>query len=165
MALPIRPSGSPSSPTQKNENNTQLPQLDFSSLSPRVPSLPPQQQLPSPPIQQDKPHKTVPDGYAVDKETGKLYKQLPGFKKGVLNSKTTIRTAAKGGFGLSELRTMVEEADDFDIDNWGKTADIYLAHLRVPPDKQEIERLRKERLKRQQEFDKLASSQADDEGE
>ena len=76
---------------------------------------------------------TLPEGWTVDPKTGKKYRILP---------KTQL-----DGEGNPIL-----QFPDFDIDNLNGEADTFLAHLRVPPSRNEIEelrRLRVEKIKKQ----------------
>lgn len=84
----------------------------------------------------------IDDGYAIDPKTGKKYKKLPNVPKDVVRA-----DKKSGGLSLEQLRNSIPEAD-FDLDDLNGAADIFLAHLRVPPDKDEMKRLREERLKR-----------------
>lgn len=65
----------------------------------------------------------LPEGWAVDKKTGKKYRKLP---------KTVM-----GDDGKPML-----QIPDFNLDDLTGEAEIFLAHLRVPPDKVEQQRLR-----------------------
>lgn len=84
----------------------------------------------------------IDDGYAIDPKTGKKYKKLPNVPKDVVRA-----DKKSGGLSLEQLRNSIPEAD-FDLDDLNGAADLFLAHLRVPPDKEEMKRLREERLRR-----------------
>lgn len=84
----------------------------------------------------------IDDGYAIDPKTGKRYKKLPTVPKDVVRA-----DKKSGGLSLEQLRNSIPEAD-FDLDDLNGAADMFLAHLRVPPDKEEMKRLREERLRR-----------------
>ena len=87
--------------------------------------------------------------FKVDPKTGKKYEVLPASRlDAVKNFKNQ-----KGGPGLDFLRKSVEEVDDIDLDKLNEEADRFLAHLRVPPDKDEIARLREEKIRRQRAQD------------
>jgi len=101
--------------------------------------------------------------WRIDPKTGKRYKDLPGFKKGVMGSKATITRGAKGGFGADDLRTMLEDVPDFNMDDLNGTAEMFMAHLRVPPDKEEQKRLAAERAERQKAYDAIAKTFEDEE--
>lgn len=83
--------------------------------------------------------------WKVDPKTGKRYKMLPGIDHNV------IRDARKSGaksFSLEQLQEHVNNDPDFDGDDLNKSAEIFMAHLRVPPNKEEQERLRQEKRER-----------------
>lgn len=84
----------------------------------------------------------IDDGYAIDPKTGKRYKKLPNVPKDVVRA-----DKKSGGLSLEQLRNSIPEAD-FDLDDLNGAADMFLAHLRVPPDKDEMKKLREERLRR-----------------
>lgn len=86
--------------------------------------------------------------WAIDPKYGKKYRVLEGASPEAVK-------AGKGGFdSLSALRAYVDEdVEGFDIDDLNGTAEAFLAHLRVPPDKEEMERLRKARALQQKRQD------------
>lgn len=90
----------------------------------------------------------------VDPETGKRFKEIPGYKDGVKFTKTKTKEYASNGMSFSDLRTFVSVDEDFDMDDLGGTAETFLPHLRVPPNKEEQERLRRARAAQQKEHDR-----------
>lgn len=74
----------------------------------------------------------LPEGWAIDKKTGKKYKVLP---------KTEYDAD-----GMPML-----QITDFDDSDLNSEAEKFLAHLRVPPDKAEQQRLRELRAEMQRE--------------
>lgn len=86
----------------------------------------------------------VPDGYAVDPVTGKMYKKLPANDKDLV--KQYNRSNGKMEISIEQMRQTADSVD-IDLHNMEKSADMFLAHLRVPPDKEEIERLKQERIR------------------
>lgn len=91
------------------------------------------------------------DGWAIDEETGKKYKVIGGYKPGVMQHSKAIIKA--GGFHLDQLKKIYEVDEDFDMDDLNGSAETFLAHLRVPPSKEEQLKLREERARRQMAFD------------
>lgn len=71
----------------------------------------------------------VPDGWVRDRKSGVLHKYIP---------KTE----------MDEDNMPVLHLDDLDLDDLTGEADKYLAHLRVPPDREEMARLLKEKAER-----------------
>lgn len=130
-------------PPQPEQNNQ--PQASSQQSPPQKP----RRRAPEPPVTPED------DGWAVDPKTGKRYKKL------AISPPEAVKASIKNknaGLTLEQARKMIEVDKDFDIDDWDKTADMFLAHLRVAPDKDEIERLRQERIKkmRQQEAERAA---------
>lgn len=82
------------------------------------------------------------DEYAIDPVTGVKYKKLPAASKDVIRA-----DKKSGGLGIEQLRNMIPEAD-FDLNDLDGAANSFLAHLRVPPDKEEMKRLREEKIAR-----------------
>lgn len=85
------------------------------------------------------------DGWRVDPKTGKRYKQLR------MSSKEAIAASKKNknsGLTLEQARQLIAEEEDFDADDLNSAANTFLAHLRVPPSKDELEKLRQERIKK-----------------
>lgn len=120
----------------------------------------------SPPVQEplQQPPEEDPDKekYVTDPKTGKTYKKMPGIAS---NAKDLNAIKRMGdNFGLSEMRAMVEQDEDFSNadtiygGDLNDLADTFLSHLRVPPDEREIERLRELKAKQKIEQDKLYDS-------
>lgn len=171
MALPIRP----------NSNNAlPLPKVPVEAL-PELPDALPEITLPEPelstpkaprkktqntaestssPAQKRAPEKSIPEGWEIDAETGKAFKPLPGYKNGVM--KHSAKLIKAGGMTLDQLRSAIVLDPDLDPDNLNGAAETFLSHLRVPPNKEEQERLRQERAKRQAAFDAADARNADD---
>lgn len=85
------------------------------------------------------------DGWRVDPKTGKRYKQLK------MSSKEAIAASRKNknsGLTLEQARQLIAEEEDFDVDDLNGAANTFLAHLRVPPNKEELEKLKQERIKK-----------------
>lgn len=72
---------------------------------------------------------SVPDGWIKDRKTGVLHKYIP---------KTE----------MDEDNMPVLHLDDLDLDDLTGEAEKYLAHLRVPPDREEQKRLKEDRENR-----------------
>lgn len=164
MALPVRPNsaGAPKQPAGAQAASEVMPELPAMAL-PELPEVqiptyrepqvaPPQhtKQAQSP-VGQNSPN----DGWEIDKETGKHFKLLPGYKQGVMKHSAAIIKA--GGMTLTQLRSAVDEDPDFSLDDLNGSAETFLSHLRVPPDKEEQARLIAERAMRQKNFDEAAS--------
>lgn len=144
MALPIRPnSGSQPgskpaavrrpSPPAVAEEEFSLPALDdFVEPAPIARKLPvkrPPTVVSSPESQVEyeaDPNSELEEGWAIDEKTGKKYKMIP---------KSVYKGKGKNAIPL----LMIE---DFDADDMTGEAETYLSHLRVPPDKEEQERLK-----------------------
>jgi hypothetical protein len=168
MALPVRPTGNgaPKPPLPSTPSAEALPDLSSMGLPeipqvkrPRSEPTPTQRSVPKAPAEpkaapapQDE---ILDDGWVIDVETGKRFKQLKGYKRGVMKHSTAVIKA--GGLTLDQLRTAVDEEPDFDLDNLNGAANTFLSHLRVPLDKEEQKRLREERAKRQRAYDEAAS--------
>lgn len=93
----------------------------------------------------------VEDGYAIDPKTGVKYRVLPGIKEEAAQAFNKLSEEELKNFTFSSLRNMVEEVEDFDIDDLNSTANDFLGHLRIPPNKEEQARLREERIRRKKE--------------
>lgn len=172
MALPVRPNSNGESKPESarlSVDSAMPPLVDVS-----LPELPPMasQRIVSPPAvaQATAPVEvaddTAQDGWEVDAETGKKFKQLVGYKSGVMKHSANIIKA--GGMTLDQLRKSIEEDPDFDLDDLNGSAETFLSHLRVPPDKEEQKRLKEERAKRQKAYDAVnarnaAEAEAEDE--
>lgn len=100
------------------------------------------------------------NGWITDPATGKKHKVLGGFKRGVKLDKKTLDAGSNGKIGLNDLRSMLEDNDEFELDDLNGSAEIFMAHLRVPPDKEEQKRLIAMRAERQRVFDKLAEAES-----
>lgn len=137
MALPIRPNSGaqpgskpaavrrPSPPAPANEEFS-LPALDDF-----VESLPIARKLPvKRPSVVNEPEadlsSEIEEGWAIDEKTGKKYKMIP---------KSVYKGKGKNAIPLLLI-------EDFDADDMTGEAETYLSHLRVPPDKEEQERLK-----------------------
>lgn len=83
----------------------------------------------------------IPEGYAVDPVTGIRYKKLPAATREILRA-----DKKSGGLSIEQMRTMIGEAEDFNLDDLNGAADMFLGHLRIAPDKEEIQRLRDEKI-------------------
>jgi len=175
MALPIRPgSGLPvARPAEALPDLGVMPELPesrpVSQPAPAVAQAPAPQQRPVAPVTQTpkrapvqapttsaptaRQQKPLPEGWAIDKATGKRYKKLPGFKEGVMSSKAAIKAGSNGGMSLDQLRATVREEPDLNPDDLNGAAEIFMSHLRVPPDKDEQKRLLEERAKREAAFE------------
>lgn len=182
MALPVRPSGNGASKPAPES----LPELgampDLSSMAMPALTEPPQPTLSTIPEKQASPSKStrkkqpspsvadkpnpkveskLPEGWAIDPATGKKYKKLSGYKEGVM--KHSAKVIKAGGMTLDQLRATVNLDEDFNLDDLNGSAETFLSHIRVPPNKEEQIRLREERAKRQKLYDDAASRAAADE--
>lgn len=175
MALPVRPSNN-GEPKPASENAADLGAMpDLSSMAlpsmPELPSFTPEPEVRRPAVQEtsavqsrseaprsvtpQRESKQLPEGWEIDAETGKPFKQLTGYKKGVMKHSSAVIKA--GGMTLTQLRAAVDEEPDFNLDDLNGSAETFLSHLRVPPNKEEQKRLIEERAKRQKAFDEAAS--------
>ena len=151
MALPIRPNSGAQpgskpaavrrpSPPAVSEKEFSLPALDdFTEPAPVAKKLPVKR--PTSPVSQPEPEvdlaPELEEGWAIDKRTGKKYKTIP---KSVYEGK-----------GKNAVPVLMIE--DFDADNMTGEAETYLSHLRVPPDKEEQERLKQLRAQMRKRSD------------
>lgn len=86
----------------------------------------------------------LPEGWAIDPKTGVKYRTLaPSGPEAV----KAFEKGGRKGLTLDQLRTFVPEAD-FDVDDLNGAANEFLAHLRVPVPKEEIEAARRARAVR-----------------
>lgn len=174
MALPVRPTGNgaPKLPTAPTPDLGAMPDLSGASLPPMpeptpaaAPILPaapaPRKVRPVEAAPKPKPTVEVEDGWEVDSETGKKFKRLPGYSLGVMKQSKAIIKA--GGLDLDQLRKAVGEDPDLNVDDLNGSAEMFLSHLRVPLDREEQLRLRKERAVRQRAYDEANSRVVEEE--
>lgn len=149
MALPIRPNSGAQpgskpaavrrpSPLAASEKEFSLPALDdFTEPAPVAKKLPVKR--PVSPVSKPEvdPTPELEEGWAIDKKTGKKYKTIP---KSVYEGK-----------GKNAVPVLMIE--DFDADDMTGEAETYLSHLRVPPDKEEQERLKQLRAQMRKRSD------------
>lgn len=90
----------------------------------------------------------VEEGYAIDEKTGVKYKVLPGAKPEAVKKFNSMKQADIDNLTFSSMKYFFTEAEDFDIEDLNNTAQDFLGHLRIPPDKDEQKRLREARAKR-----------------
>lgn len=114
------------------------------------------------------------DGWVIDAKTGIRHKELSRIPKNVLSAMHKV--AKSGGTpSSSELKFIPREKDFDSIDAFtgagmDAMAETFLGHLRVPPNEEELKRLREEYAKRQQkaaedykhEQDEIMSTSGDD---
>ena len=105
------------------------------------------------------------EGWETDPKTGKRYKTLAATPKEAI----AAYKKAGGQVSYRDLAKYVTSDDDFDLDDLDGAANTFLAHLRVPPDKKEMERLRQEKIKRtkkqQDTFDNIQNTLTDKYGD
>lgn len=128
-----------SHPSQMNDFIKKVSQLNIKEKTYRVHEKPIKK-----PIEADVNDKSD-DDWAIDPRTGKKYRVLPSAPKEAIKA---FSKNNRKGLSLSQLRQFTEDVEDFDADDLTSTAESFLAHLRVAPDKDEIERLRAERSER-----------------
>lgn len=138
MALPVRPSSGLPVPAPTEESLPEIPETRASE--PSSDRTPPRSA------------ERTEEGFSIDPKTGKKYKELPGFKPGVLENKAAVKIAKTVGMTLTQLRATTEMDPDFNLDDLNGSANLFLPHLRVPPNKEEQMRLREEKAKRQQAY-------------
>lgn len=99
----------------------------------------------------------IEDEWLVDKKTGKKYKRLASSPKEAVK----MNRSNKGtGLTLQQMQSLIEVDEDFENINsfsghgLDDVAETFLSHLRVPPDRKEIARLREERLRQEKEREK-----------
>lgn len=85
------------------------------------------------------------DRWRIDPRTGKRYKVLKQSSKEAI---AASKRNKNGGLTLEQARQLIEEEEDFDVDDLNKSAETFMAHLRVPPNREELEQLRAERVAR-----------------
>lgn len=153
MPLPIRPNSGPppgpkpaavrrSSPKVAAEEEFSLPPLDdLAEPLPIVTKRPIKKQIPvaiaPEPVVIPEPEDELEEGWAIDEKTGVKYKTIP---------KSVYKGKGKNAIPVLAI-------EDFDADNMTGEAETYLSHLRIPPDKEEQERLKQLRaqLRRRQD--------------
>ena len=84
--------------------------------------------------------------WGIDAKTGKKFRVLPSADPELIKANKASNGA---GVPLEMLQQFHEEIDDFD-DDLNKAADLFLAHLRVPPSPEEMEQARQERIRKAQ---------------
>lgn len=156
MALPIRPNSGAqpgSTPAAVRRSSPKpAPSEEFSlpSLDDLVEPAPPARKLPSKrplastvPVPKSAPEPVLPveekleEGWAIDPKTGVKYKKIP---KSVFEGK-----------GKNAIPVLAIE--DFDVDDMSGEAETYLGHLRVPPNKEEQEKLKQLRAQMRRRSD------------
>lgn len=145
MALPIRPNNgippkakpaavrSPRLPKPAAEEDFSLPSFDELAQPPApARGLPVRKPRPVPktPKPEIKLERETEEGWAIDEKTGVKYKTIP-------------KSVYEGKGKNARPKLAIE---DFDVDNMTDEAETYLGHLRVPPDKEEQERLKQLRI-------------------
>lgn len=152
MALPIRPNSGaqpaarpasvkrPSPKPAPSEEFT-LPSLD-DLVEPTAPVRKPPSKRPTPALQTPKPvpepvEDELEEGWAIDPKTGVKYKTIP---KSVFEGK-----------GKNAIPVLAIE--DFDVDDMTGEAETYLGHLRIPPNKEEQEKLKQLRAQMRRNSD------------
>ena len=114
------------------------------------------------------------DRWVTDSKTGVKHKELSRIPKNVLSAMHKV--AKSGGTpSSSELKFIPHEKDFDSIDAFtgagmDAMAETFLGHLRVPPNEEELKRLREEYARRQQkaaedyqhEQDEIMSTSGDD---
>lgn len=107
----------------------------------------------------------VEEGYAIDEKTGVKYKVLPGAKPEAVKKFNSMKKADIDNLTFSSMKYFFTEAEDFDIEDLNNTAQDFLGHLRIPPDKDEQKRLREaraQRMKAQEEAYKKNAEKLDE---
>lgn len=97
------------------------------------------------------------EGWVIDPKTGKKYKKLNSSPKELVNS-----FKKNGKVSLNEVMKYVDEIDkDFNVDDLNSSAEIFMAHLRVPvSDEERAENIRKRKelqTKQDNEYAKQAA--------
>lgn len=83
----------------------------------------------------------IPEGFVKDEKTGKIYKELPKNSPDAI--KEFVKTPRKS-YTIDQMFKSVELDKDMDAIDLNKSANLFLAHLRVPPDPEEKKKLREE---------------------
>jgi hypothetical protein len=151
MALPIRPNNGAQpaskptavrrpSPKAQPAEDFSLPFLD-DLMDPTPPARKFPVKKPASAVRQPEPEvqKTpeLEEGWAIDEKTGVKYKTIP---------KSVYKGKGKNAIPLLAI-------EDFDADNMTGEAETYLSHLRIPPDKEEQERLKQLRIQLRRQSD------------
>lgn len=101
----------------------------------------------------------VQDGalWRTDPKTGKRYKVLMATPKEAL----VAYRRNKGVISKEQLMKLIELDEDFTLDDLNSTAETFMAHLRVPPSKEEKEALirKKQQMTKAQEQERAALDQ------
>lgn len=152
MALPIRPNSGAQPAARpasvQRPSPKPAPSEDFSlpSLDDLVEATPPARKIPNKrptsAVQTPKPapepvEEKLEEGWAIDPKTGVKYKKIP---KSVFEGK-----------GKNAIPVLAIE--DFDVDDMSGEAETYLGHLRVPPNKEEQEKLKQLRAQMRRRSD------------
>lgn len=130
----------------------------------RQPTRSRKQPVESPQVLEDSEAQNAEDNWSVDPKTGKRYKQIKATPKEAIKAygKTNGR-----GLSKEEMLRYIEVEGDFDIDDLNNTAETFMAHLRVPPSKEEQQEIlrkkselaEKRRRERQELDDELNASE------
>jgi hypothetical protein len=155
MALPIRPNSGAqpgskpttvrtSSPKPAAAKEFSLPSLD-DLVEPAAPARKRPSKQPAPAARAPKPapepappvEEELEEGWAIDEKTGVKYKTIP---KSVYEGK-----------GKNAIPVLAIE--DFDVDDMTGEAETYLGHLRIPPNKEEQEKLKQLRAQMRRNSD------------
>lgn len=99
------------------------------------------------------PEETAPEAgeWRTDPKTGKRYKVMAGLDSAFL--KAAKRSGATD-MSLEQLMENVKADPDFDGDDLNKSAETFMAHLRVPPSKKEKVKLQREKKARIEQLKK-----------
>ena len=110
--------------------------------------------------------------WVTDPKTGVRYKAMTPTPPDVLQS---MKRAVKGaGFSISDMSMIPKEEefehiDAFNGNDLNKVAKVFLGHLKVPPNEEELKRLRQEYAERQrkseQEYESIMQEISDKRGD
>lgn len=142
-----RPSTKPQTPSRQRSKPQPPQQKTQQSAQPKNVAQPsPKQSLPK--SKKGKEFFYDEDGkkWGIDAKTGKKFRVLPSADPELIKANKASNGA---GVPLEMLQQFHEEIDDFD-DDLNKAADLFLAHLRVPPSPEEMEQARQERIRKAQ---------------
>lgn len=106
----------------------------------------PRKEQSQPPVHDKK--ESIEEGYAIDPKTGIKHRVLPGVKEDAVKSFNSLTKKQIADLTFSSMKHYVETMEDFDIEDLDNTAQDFLGHLRIAPDKEEQKRLREERASR-----------------